>query len=103
MKTKLSFWPAFWASGILVSLTFTLDMVLGLLFPNWWVMQRFWEQVLPGFTFLTWGSFFLGLVESFIGGAYLAVIFVPLYNYFLPREGKVSKKPEPGMTMEMHH
>jgi hypothetical protein len=103
MKAKLSFWPAFWASGILVSLTFTLDMVLGLLFPNWWVMQGFWEQILPGFTFLTWGSFFLGLVESFIGGIYLVVVFVPLYNYFLARGSEMPEGPEPGMTMEMHH
>jgi len=88
MKTKLSFWPAFWAGGILVALTFTLDMVMGLLFPDWWVMQRLWEQLLPGFTFLTWGSFFLGLVESFVAGIYFAVVFVPLYNYFLVREGE---------------
>lgn len=104
MKTKLSFWPAFWVSGILLAFTFTLDMVLGLLFPNWWVMQNLWEQVLPGFTFLTWGTFFLGLVESFVGGVYLAVVFVPLYNYFLARSSETSKAPaEAPMTpMESH-
>ena len=85
MNAKLRLWPAFWASGILVALTFTLDMVLGLLFPNWWVMQNFWEQILPGFTFISWGSFILGLAESFLSGIYLAVIFVPLYNYFILR------------------
>jgi len=85
MKTKLSFWPAFWASGILVALTFTLEMLFGLWFPNWRVMQNFWPQILPGFTLLSWGSFFLGLVESFVAGAYIAVVFVPLYNYFLSR------------------
>lgn len=95
MKTKLSFWPTFWASGILIALTFTLDMVFGLLFPNWWVMQNFWEQILPGFTFISWGSFFLGLVESFISGFYLAVVFVPLYNYFLIRGSAEFNAPEP--------
>jgi hypothetical protein len=106
MKTKLSFWPAFWASGILAALTFTLDMAFGLLFPNWWVMQHFWEQILPGFTFLTWGSYFLGLVESFVAGIYLAVVFVPLYNVFLARETHESTAPEKGMkgmTMESPH
>lgn len=103
MKTKLSFWPAFWAGGSIAALTFTLDMVLGLLFPNWWVMHRFWEQLLPGFTFLTWGSFFLGLVESFISGIYAAGVFVLLYNYFLTRGVEEIKAPEPEMTMETPH
>ncbi|MFO8035194.1 MAG: hypothetical protein R6U57_00990 [Anaerolineales bacterium] len=85
MKNKLSFWPAFWASGILVALTYTLDMMFGLLFPNWWVMQHFWEQLFPGFTFISWGTFFIGLVWSFLSGIYLVIIFVPLYNYFLVR------------------
>lgn len=95
MKTKLSFWPTFWASGILIALTFTLDMVFGLLFPNWWVMQNFWGQILPGFTFISWGNFFLGLAESFISGFYLAVVFVPLYNFFLVRGNAEFNTPEP--------
>lgn len=98
MKTRLSLWPAFWASGILAALTFSLDVLFGLWFPNWWVMQNFWEQILPGFTFISWGSYFLGLVESFVSGAYLAVVFVPLYNYFLSRRSEQSQEPE--MTME---
>lgn len=97
MKTKLNFWPAFWASGILAALTFTIDMLFGLWFPNWWVMQTFWEQILPGFTFLSWGSYFLGLVESFVAGIYLAAVFVPLYNYFLSRGSEQNHEPE--MTM----
>lgn len=100
MKTKLSFWPAFWATGILASVTFTIDMLFGLWFPNWWVMQNFWEQVLPGFTFISWGTYFLGLVESFVAGIYLAVIFVPLYNYFLPKTEQDTQTP--AMTMEGH-
>ena len=82
MKTKLAFWPALWASGILVSLIFTLDIIFGLLFPNWWVMQFFWEQILPDFEYLSWGSFFLGVLESFASGVFMAAIYVPLYNLF---------------------
>jgi hypothetical protein len=85
MKQKIEFWPAFWASGILVSLTFAGDILFGLMFPNWWVMQFFWEQILPGYEFISVGSFFLGLIESFASGAYLALVFVPLYNLFLSR------------------
>jgi len=86
MKTKFAFWPALWASGILVSLIFTLDIIFGLLFPNWWVMQFFWEQILPDFVYLSWGTFFLGVIESFGSGVFIAAIYVPLYNLFLSKK-----------------
>ena len=38
--------------------------------------------ILPGFTLLSWGSFFLGLAESFVWGWYVALVFAPLHNYF---------------------
>ncbi len=40
---------------------------------------------LPGLTVLTWPNFLLGLVESFIWGWYVALIFGPLYNFFVIR------------------
>ncbi len=40
---------------------------------------------LPGFVLLTWPGFFLGLIESFMWGWYVALIFGPLYNFFLSR------------------
>lgn len=40
---------------------------------------------LPGFELLSWQSFFLGLVESFAWGWYVALIFGPLYNFFALR------------------
>lgn len=86
MTSKINLWPAIWASGILFSLTFALDIVFGLLFPNWWVMQFFWEQLLPDFEYISLGSFFLGFVESFVGGAFLPLVFVPLYNLFSARK-----------------
>ena len=36
---------------------------------------------LPGFELLSWGTFALGLVESFAYGWYIALIFGPLYNF----------------------
>lgn len=85
MKT-LPFWPVAWTLAVFAAIVFTLDVLLGALFPNWWVMQKAWELVLPGFTFVSWGTFFLGLVESFIGGFLTAALFVPIYNYFASRE-----------------
>lgn len=40
---------------------------------------------LPGFKLLSWPSFLLGLVESFGYGWYIALIFGPLYNFFVVR------------------
>ena len=37
-------------------------------------------SLLPGFKLLNWWSFFLGLIESFGYGWYVALIVGPLYN-----------------------
>lgn len=84
MKT-LHFQPIAWTLAVFAAVVFTLDMLLGALFPNWWVMHNIYEFLLPGFTFISWGAFFLGLVESFIGGYLTAVLFVPIYNFFVSR------------------
>ncbi len=49
-------------------------------------MYEVWLKLLPGFTWLTWPSFFLGLLESFLYGIYFGLVFVPLYNFFHGRE-----------------
>ena len=94
MKT-LHFWTIAWTLATFAAFVFTLDMLLGALFPNWWVMQKAYELLLPGFTFISWGAFILGLVESFIGGFLTAVLFVPIYNFFASRE---ETKTAPQMT-----
>ena len=100
MKT-LHFWPIAWTLAVFAAIVFTLDVFLGALFPNWWVMQKAWELILPGFTLISWGTFILGLVESFIGGFLTAVLFVPLYNYFAGREApKATSALRPGSE---HH
>jgi hypothetical protein len=39
-------------------------------------------MLLPGFVWLTPASFLLGVVETFLYGFYVALVFVPLFNYF---------------------
>ena len=39
-------------------------------------------KLLPGVTWISWTSFTLGLVETFAYGWYIALVFVPLYNFF---------------------
>ncbi len=70
--------------GLFLAITFTLCVVFGLIFPGA-AMFRAWIELLPGFTWLSWPSFLLGLVESFAYGWYIALIFAPLFNAFSGR------------------
>lgn len=70
--------------GIFLALTFVLCVLFDLWFPGA-AMYQTWLKLLPGFTWLTWPSFFLGLVESFAYGWYIALIFGPLFNFCASR------------------
>ena len=74
-----------WALGLFGAVTFVLCVVYGLLVPKAFHMVQFLEMTLPGFRWLTVGSFFLGLVETFFYGAYVGLVFVPIYNFVLRR------------------
>lgn len=69
------------ALGLLLAISFTLCVAFDLLFPSF-AMYPVYIKLLPGVTWLSWTSFALGLVETFAYGWYVALIFVPLYNYF---------------------
>jgi hypothetical protein len=60
--------------------------VLGYLFlPGLPIEHSTLSIFLPGFTLLSWPSFFLGLAESFGWGWYVALVFGPIYNFFAAR------------------
>lgn len=93
---RLRFKPMALALGGVFSITFVLDVLGGLIWPNAWLMYKFWELVLPGFRWLSFGSFLWGLIASFLAGVYVAAVFVPLYNYFhreAPQESPTSVMP----------
>ena len=70
--------------GVFLAITFILCVGFDLLFPGM-AMYETWLKLLPGFTWLSWPSFFLGLVESFAYGWYVALVLGPLYNFFASR------------------
>lgn len=82
----LPLWPIAWTLATFAAVIFAFDVLLGVLFPDWWMMQKIYEVLMPGFTFISWGTFLLGLLEAFVGGFWVAVLFVPIYNYFARRE-----------------
>lgn len=75
------------SAGTLISFTYILCVAYDLIFPER-AMFEAWYRLYPGFTWLTWGSFFLGLAESFLYGIYIGLVFAPLYNMFNKKFGK---------------
>lgn len=73
------------ALGMTLSAFFVISYiicVLGyLLLPDVGIAHAALGIFLPGFTLLSWPSFLLGLVESAIGGWYVALVFGSLYNF----------------------
>lgn len=72
--------------GTFLVITYLLCIGFDLLFPSL-AMSPAWAPLLPGFTWLTWPGFLIGLVDVFAYGWYVALVFAPLYNYFAGREG----------------
>jgi 2TM family of unknown function (DUF5676) len=77
------------ALGLALSLSLVISYVLCVLgylfFPSVPIEHTALAIFLPGFTLLSWPSFFLGLLESFGWGWYVALVFGPLYNFFAAR------------------
>jgi hypothetical protein len=67
--------------GLFISITYVLSVLFDLWLPQF-AMNSTWAPLLPGFT---WTSFLIGLVETFAYGWYVALLFVPLFNFFAYR------------------
>ena len=74
------------SSGCWMAITFTLCVVGGVLVPSLPIPHRSLELLLPGFVWISPGSFVLGVVETFLFGVYAASLFVTLHNFFARRE-----------------
>jgi hypothetical protein len=70
--------------GLLFAISYVLCVAYDLIFPGN-TMYQAWTRLLPGFEWISWKSFLLGLFESFLYGIYIALVFVPLYNFFKSR------------------
>jgi hypothetical protein len=74
-----------WSMGLFTTVSFILCVIWGLVTPESLHMHQFLEIVLPAFKWLSVGGFFLGLIESFLWGAYVGLVFVPIYNVLYQR------------------
>ena len=66
-------------------ISYVLCIGYGLLVPAAFHPAWLLEAILPGFKWLSPGSFALGLVESLLYGAWAGVLYSTLYNYFARR------------------
>lgn len=82
-----------WSSGLFLAISYVLCVLYGLAVPErLHGMKAFLESVLPAFRWLTIGGFVLGLIESFLYGVYIGVVFVPVYNFMNRRWGPTKGK-----------
>jgi len=80
MKTGISLLAVGHATSLLLAISFTLCIAFDLFFPGY-AMYQSWQALVPGFVWLSWKSFFIGLVEVWVYGWYFALIWVPIYNF----------------------
>jgi len=76
-----------WSLGIFLAITFTLCVAFGLIFPSA-TMYQIWMPLLPWVSWISVGSFLLGLVETLLYGWFVALIFGPLFNFFAERTAR---------------
>ena len=70
-----------WSLAIWITFTFVVCVVLAMLTPATLYMHALLLQFLPGFEWFSWRGFLVGLIESFLYGAYAVLVFVPFYNF----------------------
>lgn len=69
-----------WSVGLFCAVSFVLCVLYGLVVPRAWHLTQFLEITLPGFKWLSVGSFVIGLIETFLYGAYAGLVFTWLHN-----------------------
>ena len=67
-----------------LAISYLICVVFDLWFPEF-AMRSAWEVLLPGFVWLTWKGFLIGLIDALGYGWFIALIFGPLFNYFSER------------------
>jgi hypothetical protein len=83
--SRLAIVPLGLTLAAFLAITYLLCIAYGLMLPDQGFHRTLMPMLLPGFVWLTWPAFFIGLAWSFAFGWYVAVVFVPLFNFFVKR------------------
>jgi hypothetical protein len=76
-----------WALGLTSVVLYLLCLAYGATNPASGHMSEFLKLALPGFEWLTWTGFLIGLIKSFLYGALGGLVYVPIYNWIGERWG----------------
>jgi uncharacterized protein DUF5676 len=76
-----------WALALSAASLYLLCIAYGLVSPPGGHMREFLTIALPGFEWLTAKGFAIGLVKSFLYGALLGLVYVPIHNALQRRFG----------------
>jgi len=85
MNTRMSLMAVGHATSLLLAISFVLCVGFDFAFPEH-AMYQSWQKLLPGFEWISWNSFLLGAVEAYGYGWYIALVWVPLHNFFASRQ-----------------
>jgi hypothetical protein len=77
--------PLGWALSLFAAISYSLCVLFYVLFPAQFANHAVLSLFLPAINVLTLPGFFAGLISSFICGWYVALVFGPLYNFFVAR------------------
>jgi len=83
--SRISIMPLGLTLSFFLVITYVLCVIYGLLGFQQGMHQLLFLQIIPGFTWITWPSFFIGLFWTFVWGWYIALVFAPLFNFFTAR------------------
>jgi len=89
MKSTISIGAVGHATSLLFAISFVLCVVVGLIVPAH-NMSTLLQELLSGFQWISWKSFFLGLLESYGYGWYATLIWVPIYNVLVRRQRRTA-------------
>jgi hypothetical protein len=73
------------AMSLFLVISFLFCLALGLISTRA-ELHNAWFTLLPGVTWLSWRSVVLGVAETLAYGWYVALVFVPLYNWAAGRQ-----------------
>lgn len=88
---KLNVRLSMWSLGIFGAVNFTFCVFYGLLVPPALHSKQLLEIVLPGFRWISFGMYLLGVVETFLYGAYAGLLFAVIHNILAPRPGRTTE------------
>jgi hypothetical protein len=75
------------------AVTFSLCVAYGLIVPPAYHATQLLEMTLPGFVWISFGAFCLGLMETFLYGAYIGLAWALIHNFVLSSFSAKGTKP----------